>query len=99
MFAVVSVESVPEHLRGYLSRFLQEVRTGLYVGVVSRRVVDELWGRTVAACPTGWAVLVRQDSSFENGFDLLVHGQPGTVVVDLDGVLMLAKALKSQKSK
>ncbi len=39
---VLQVEAVPKHLRGYLERFLQEVRTGLYVGTLTARVADNL---------------------------------------------------------
>ena len=94
MFAVISAEAVPDHLRGYLSRYLQEVHTGLYVGVLSRRVCDELWQRTITANTTGWAVLIRQDASLENGYDLDIHGKPNMTVLDIDGIRMPATTAK-----
>lgn len=86
MFAVVHIESVPDHLRGYLSRFLQEVRTGLYVGVITSTVLDELWDRTCEAAKVGTATLVLSDPTLETGFDIRLHHVTTHRVVDIDGI-------------
>lgn len=38
MFVVITATKLPDHVRGYVSRFLVEVDQGVYVGTVSRRV-------------------------------------------------------------
>ena len=86
MFAVVHLEAVPDHLRGYLSRFLQEIRTGLYVGVVTSTVIEELWDRTCEAAKVGTAALVLSDPTLETGFDIHLHRSTSHRVVDLDGI-------------
>jgi len=40
MFAVISCTAIPDHVRGFLTRFFSEVSTGLYVGIVSPVVLE-----------------------------------------------------------
>jgi CRISPR-associated protein Cas2 len=86
MFAVVHIEAAPDHLRGYLSRFLQEVRTGLYVGVATSTVLDELWDRVREAAKVGTATIVLSDPNLETGFDIRLHRVATHRIVDMDGI-------------
>lgn len=89
MFVVVNAVAIPDHLRGYLSRFLSEVTTGLYVGVVSARVRDNLWERAVSAAGSGSLTLVYNDAAREQGFALRSTGTGSRPVLDLDGMLLI----------
>lgn len=40
---VIVTEAAPPRLRGYLSRWLLEVRAGVYLGDYSVRVREKLW--------------------------------------------------------
>ena len=40
---VIVVENVPSRLRGRLALWLLEVRAGVYVGKVSRRIREMIW--------------------------------------------------------
>lgn len=40
---VVTLTKVPQSLRGDLTKWYQEVQTGVYVGNVSARIRDLLW--------------------------------------------------------
>ena len=42
---VISLSTVPAKLRGYLSLYLWEVDTNVYVGEISTRVRELLWKR------------------------------------------------------
>lgn len=42
---VVTLTKVPQSLRGDLTKWYQEVQTGVYVGNVSARIRDLLWDR------------------------------------------------------
>jgi CRISPR-associated protein Cas2 len=86
MFAVIHLEAVPDHLRGYLSRFLQEVRTGLYVGVATPPVIDQMWDRTCETAQTGTATLVLSDPTLETGFDIRLHRVTTHRIADIDGI-------------
>lgn len=83
-FVVLQVETVPEHLRGYLERFLQEVRTGLYVGSLTARVADHLWEVVLALAGPGDAIMVRPDNS-EAGYKIVGREHPRWRLVDHDG--------------
>jgi CRISPR-associated protein Cas2 len=80
---------VPDHLRGYLSRFLVECGTGLYVGNVSPRVVEALWTRSVEAAAGGEVVLVTSDPASEQGYSVRIHQSPGRVTADFDGLQLV----------
>lgn len=55
---VVVLEKCPLALRGDLTKWLQEISLGVYVGRVSARVRDELWNRICKECKTGRATMV-----------------------------------------
>ena len=42
---VITLTDCPPALRGDLTKWLQEINTGVYVGHVSARVRDEIWKR------------------------------------------------------
>lgn len=85
MFAVVRTNSVPDHLSGYLTRFLQQTGPGLYVGKLSPRVVDLLWDRLVAAATDGGVVMVCSAAN-DAGFTIRLHQVAGSQLTDFDGI-------------
>lgn len=91
MFAVLSVESIPTHLRGYVSRFLQEIHTGLYVGVVTSRVVDDLWEQVTLMAKEGQVSLIASDGEKETGFSLRLHQPRRHRIADFDGIALPVK--------
>ena len=86
-FVVLQVESVPEHLRGYLERFLQETRSGLYVGTLSARVADHLWETVLTHAGPGDALMVRPDNS-EAGYSIRARDHPRWQLVNHDGWIL-----------
>ena len=93
-FVVLQVESVPDHLRGYLERFLQETRTGLYTGTLSARVADHLWATVLANAGPGDALMIRPDNS-EAGYSIRAREHPRWQLADHDGwTLSSVKVLK-----
>ncbi len=89
MFATLRITAVPEHLRGYISRFLVEYGTGLYVGNISRRVVDALWIKIIEAAGDGEIVLITSSAKNEQGFQVQLHQGRGKEVLDMDGYELL----------
>lgn len=90
MFAVVSMTSVPDHLRGYLTRFLQLTGPGLYVGKVSPRVADQMWDRLVQAAEDGMVVMVSSTNN-DCGFTIRMHQVDDRTLVDFDGICLPAE--------
>ncbi|WP_129660557.1 type I-E CRISPR-associated endoribonuclease Cas2e [Rothia halotolerans] len=92
MFVVVSASAIPEHLHGYLSRFLSEVSTGLYVGNLSPGVRDHLWGRCDEAVKEGAVTMICGAPKHEQGFELRTSGPQRRPIVELDGVQLATTA-------
>ncbi len=42
---VITLTKVPNSLRGDLTKWYQEIQTGVYVGNVTAKIRDELWNR------------------------------------------------------
>lgn len=60
---VVVTENVPPRLRGRLAIWLLEVRAGVYVGDVSRRVREMIWNQMTLLCEDGNVVMAWATSS------------------------------------
>lgn len=86
MYVVVAARAIPDHLHGYLSRFLSEVDVGLYLGVVSPVVADRLWARCVEANTSGALTMIISDNTREQGFAIRSSGDPQRQVTDHEGV-------------
>lgn len=54
---VIVTENVPPRLRGRLAIWLLEVRAGVYVGKVSRRVREMIWDQIESGLEDGNAVM------------------------------------------
>lgn len=90
MFLVIVSRSLPDHLSGYLSRFLSEVDTGVFVGNVSRRVRDNLWKRCGQALKSGSLTMINNDPSREQGFAVNTMGPRRRNIIDMDGLLLVS---------
>ena len=86
---VIVTEAVPPRLRGYLSRWLLEVRAGVYVGVYSVRVREKLWQIVQEQVGEGNAVLA-WSSPHESGFEFMTVGRNCRTPVDWDGLPLVA---------
>ena len=88
MLAIV-VENVPPRLRGRLAVWLLEVRAGVYVGDVSRRVREMIWEQIEHGIEDGNAVMVWSTNT-ESGFDFITLGKNRRIPVEFDGVKLVS---------
>lgn len=86
---VIEVENVPPRLRGRLNVYLIEVRTGLYVGDVSKRVREMLWTQVCAFCKDGNATII-WNTNTESGYDFETVGPNRRIPVELDGLKLVS---------
>ena len=86
---VMILEKVPTVLRGELSRWLTPVGGGVHVGRVSALVRDELWSLAVAKAGQGRVIQIWK-SHGEPGYSVRVHGLVDSLLVDLEGLPMIA---------
>ena len=86
---VIVVENVPPRLRGRLAIWLLEVRAGVYVGDVSRRVREMIWETVIKGCGEGNAVMAWSTNT-ESGFDFLTWGTNRREPIEMDGIKLVS---------
>ncbi|MFG6653800.1 type I-E CRISPR-associated endoribonuclease Cas2e [Scandinavium sp. M-37] len=86
---VVVTENVPPRLRGRLAVWLLEVRAGVYVGDVSRKVREMIWQQIQVLADDGNVVMAWAVNN-ESGFDFQTWGVNRRIPVDLDGLRLVS---------
>ncbi len=86
---VIVVENVPARLRGRLAIWLLEVRAGVYIGDVSRRIREMIWEQVEQGLEQGNAV-VAWNTNTESGFDFLTLGSNRRIPVEMDGIKLVS---------
>jgi CRISPR-associated protein Cas2 len=82
---MVVTEAVPARLRVRFAVFLIEVRAGVYVANVSRRVREKLWEYICADYGDG-NVIISWATNTESGFDFQTLGSNRRVPIEFDGL-------------
>ncbi len=85
---VFVLEKVPRSSRGYLSRWCLEIRTGTFVGTLSRRVREALWEDLCSSLKTGSAIQIYTANN-EQGFKIEMWGYPSRRVREMDGLQLI----------
>lgn len=85
---VIVLESVPKSVRGELTRWLLEVRAGVFVGNVSAIVRDKLWEMLRQKLKGGNALLLHNAAN-EQGYKIHTYGESRYNVRDFDGLLLV----------
>lgn len=85
---VVVTEAVPPRLRGRLAVWLLEVRAGVYVGDVSRRIREMIWHQVNKLAEDG-NVVMAWSTNTESGFDFITYGENRRMPIDLDGLRLV----------
>lgn len=86
---VVVTETVPPRLRGRLAVWLLEVRAGVYVGDVSRRIREMIWEQVNALAEEGNVVMAWATNT-ESGFDFITYGENRRMPIDFDGLRLVS---------
>lgn len=81
---VVTLTNVPSSLRGDLTKWLQEISTGVYVGNINARIREELWKRIIDNIKQGQATMSYAKRN-EIGYDFMVHNTKREVIY-YDGI-------------
>jgi len=86
---VIVVENAPPRLRGRLAVFLLEIRAGVYIGDVSKRVREMLWKQVISFVNDGNAVMA-WNTNTESGYDFETWGNNRRMPVEFDGFKLVA---------
>lgn len=84
---VITLKSVPQSLRGDLTRWMQEIATGVYVGNFNSRIRDYLWRRVQETMGSGEASMCFAARN-EFGYDFVTENTLRSVI-DYDGLPLI----------
>jgi len=87
------LERVPASLRGELTRWMIQPRTGVFVGKLSGMVRDKLWEKARRAARGGSGILLHS-SDTEQGFAVQTFGDPSREMVDIEGIVLARMPLR-----
>ena len=86
---VVVTEAVPPRLRGRLAVWLLEIRAGVYIGDVSKRVREMIWEQCETFVDEGNVVMAWHTNT-ESGYDFQTLGDNRRIPIDYDGLRLVA---------
>lgn len=85
---VYVTENSSDRLRGELTRWVIEIKPGVYVGKLSALVRDKLWEKICGDDSLSGGLMI-YTSNNEQGFDIEMYGEPHRHVVDLEGIKLI----------
>lgn len=94
---MLNVTVVSAGLRGDLTKWLDEISPGVFVGRPSARVRDLLWKRTIELAKDGRAILVYSADN-DQGFEYRVHRHDWTPE-DFDGLTLMRRPAAPSKAR
>lgn len=92
---VITLTKVPNSLRGDLTKWYQEIQTGVYVGNVSAKVRDELWHRIMRDIGNGQATMAYNTNN-ELGYTFKTS-RTDREVVDYEGIPFMMHLNKNDR--
>ena len=87
---VMVLEKVPTSLRGELTRWLLEPKTGLFVGHVTALVRDKLWEKCVKQSKDGGVIQIWSTNT-EQRFAMRSHGDSSRELIEFEGLWLIRK--------
>lgn len=85
---IMILENVPTTLRGELSRWLIEARTGVFIGHVSAMVRDKLWEKCCHNAAAG-GVLQAWATNTEQHFQMRLNGDTSRQLIETEGLQLI----------
>lgn len=86
---VIILERVTPSVRGELTRWLLELRAGVFVGSVSAMVRDKLWEMINNRMKSKAGCLLIHTSDTEQGYTIKGSGNTSKDIRDFDGLFLL----------
>jgi CRISPR-associated protein Cas2 len=87
---LIVVSRVTPSLRGALTRWMLELKAGVFVGTLSARVRDRLWNLVVGSKRLGACTLIKRSNN-EQGFTIATAGDDTRQTVDFDGLILVRR--------
>ncbi|MBN1431175.1 MAG: type I-E CRISPR-associated endoribonuclease Cas2 [Methanomicrobiaceae archaeon] len=97
-FMMIVLEKAPPSLRGRLSVWMVELRSGVYAGNYSVRVRDMIWDQVVSGIGKGNAVMAWHTPN-DAGFDFETVGINRRIPREMDGIKLISFLPDVKKQK
>lgn len=89
---VFVMTNVSESIRGALTRWVMEVKAGVFVGNINKTVRDSLWDKLKKENVSN--ALMIYNFNNEQGFNIEMLGEPYRYVKDYEGILLVSKKIE-----
>ena len=93
---VFLMEKVPAGLRGEITRWMLELRPGVFVGNISALVREKLWEMVCQKLKGGAATLLHSAAN-EQGYKIRTFGDTTRKVKDFDGLQLIVVSDSKRK--
>jgi CRISPR-associated protein Cas2 len=94
---IVVLENATPGQRGVMSRLTIELRAGVFVGNINRRIREKLWER-IAGEWNANALMIFTTSN-EQGYAALSHGDTSREIVEIEGMVLTRFTRSPRKGK
>lgn len=85
---VIMMEKVPVSLRGEITRWMLELRPGVFVGNISALVREKLWEHICEKIKGGAATLLHSAAN-EQGYKIRNYGDTSRKIRDFEGLQLI----------
>jgi len=86
---VYVMENVSNSLRGLLTRWLLEVKAGVFIGNINQMVRNLLWEKICDSNNLGSSIMIFTTNN-EQGFDMKMFGVPHRKIIDFEGIKLIS---------
>lgn len=85
---VILMDNATEKLRGEVTKWLLEVKPGVFIGNISAAVRERIWSKIQNGNEQTGGLLVYNYAN-EQGFRIEMCGDPRRSVIDIDGIQLI----------
>lgn len=96
-FTVITLKNTPKSLRGDLTKWMQEISTGVYVGNFNSKVREELWNRVLESTGIGEATISYYYRN-EIGYNFETQNTDRQVI-DFEGIPLIITPKENKKEE
>jgi len=95
---IMILENVPVGLRGELSRWMIEPKSGVFIGELTARIRDLLWEKCVSKAREGGIIQVWNTKN-EQKFEIRMSGDMTRNLVEIEGLKLIEVTNETQRTK
>jgi CRISPR-associated protein Cas2 len=95
---VMIFENTPAGLKGELSRWMIEPKSGVFIGDLSARVRDLLWEKSITKAKEGGVIQI-WNTKMEQKFQMRMAGGTSRRIVEVEGLQLIEVVGDSKRTK